>query len=176
MKCLMEAWNRTESSLYHWLLKQTHNQHELEDIVQEVFLKAMSHSERFCTLNDGKSWLFKVAKNHFIDTVRRRIERAELDELTSNQQLPSPVVQLQKCLPKVLVKLDHHDRDIIESCDLNGMLQSEYAQKNQLSLPAVKSRLRRARMVLKQQLVRECKVSQDQSGVCCFKTVEVSSN
>lgn len=181
MKCLMEAWNRTELSLYHWLFKQTHNQHEAEDIMQEVFLKAMSHSERFCTLNDGKSWLFKVAKNHLIDTLRRRIELADIDELASSYNWSesnpptAPVVQLQKCLPRVLSQLDHQDRDIIESCDLNGMLQSEYAQKQQLSLPAVKSRLRRARMELKQRLVHECKVTQDQIGVCCFRSLELST-
>jgi RNA polymerase sigma-70 factor (ECF subfamily) len=50
----MTAWDSTEAILYAWLLKQTKSQHETEDIMQEVFLKAMSHSERFCSLSDRK--------------------------------------------------------------------------------------------------------------------------
>ena len=48
------------------------------------------------------------------------------------------MVQLQRCLPQVLVKLTEQDRDVIEQCDLNGMTQKDYAEKHQLSLPAVR--------------------------------------
>ncbi|MFL7048800.1 RNA polymerase subunit sigma-70, partial [Vibrio cyclitrophicus] len=53
-----------------------------------------------------------------------------------------------------------------------GMTQKDYAEKHQLSLPAVKARLRRARIELKTILVSECKVTQEQSGVCCFRSFQ----
>ena len=66
-----------------WLAtKQTQSPHEAEDIMQEVFLKAMENSERFCTLQDGKSWLFKMTRNHFVDQLRRKIQSVEIEELS----------------------------------------------------------------------------------------------
>ncbi|MDF2155373.1 sigma-70 family RNA polymerase sigma factor [Vibrio sp. CAU 1672] len=164
----MQAWNHAEPSLYGWLIKQTHSHHEAEDIMQEVFLKAMSNSERFCSLQDGKSWLFKITKNHLIDNLRRKIQAVDIDDLPAPSDVVPAVARLQHCLPKVLVKLSDQERDVIEQCDLNGMTQREYAQRHQLSLPAVKARLRRARAELKSILITECKVTQDQTGVCCF--------
>ncbi|MEZ8291021.1 sigma-70 family RNA polymerase sigma factor [Vibrio sp. 10N.237.312.B06] len=169
----MNAWNHAEPSLYGWLLKQTQNPHEAEDIMQEVFLKAMANSERFCTLQDGKSWLFKMTRNHLVDQLRRKIHSVNINEFVMPTDISPAMVQLQRCLPKVLVKLTDQERDVIEQCDLNGMAQKDYAEKYQLSLPAVKARLRRARIELKTVLVSECKVKQDHTGVCCFKSLRI---
>ncbi|MEZ9630019.1 RNA polymerase subunit sigma-70 [Vibrio breoganii] len=172
MKCLMKAWGETEHQLYGWLIKQTQSQQETEDIMQEVFLKAMKNSERFCTLEDGKSWLFRVTKNHFIDRLRKEIDREDIAEYVAPSEIPPVMTQLQTCLPRLLPKLADSERDIIEQCDLFGLTQVEYAKRNNLSLPATKARLRRARKELKHKLIVECKVEQDDSGVCCFKRVE----
>ncbi len=172
MKCLMSAWHDAEPSLYGWLLKQTQNPHEAEDIMQEVFLKALANSQRFCTLQDGKSWLFRMTRNQFIDHLRRKIQSVEVDEFVMPAEVSPPMVQLQRCLPKVLMKLSDHERDVIEQCDLNGMTQNDYAAVHNLSLPAVKARLRRARIELKMILIAECKVTQDQSGVCGFQSFQ----
>lgn len=172
MKCLMTAWHNTEPMLYSWLLKQTHNQHETEDIMQEVFLKAMSNSDKFCSLRDGKSWLFTVTKNLYIDRWRRKIESEDIDDLEAQENTQPVMVQLQTCLPRILPTLADRDRHIIEVCDLNGITQADYAKQNKLSLSATKARLRRARLELKQRLIDECQVSENASGVCCFKRLE----
>lgn len=170
----MKAWGEAEPQLYRWLLKQTQSQHETEDIMQDVFLKGMRNRERFCDLQDGKSWLFKVTKNHFIDYVRRKVDVIDTEELEANTKLPPVMTQLQTCLPRILPLLTDEERHIIEHCDLNGMAQHEYAKRHQLSLAATKARLRRARLVLKSKLISECKVIQDHTGVCCFKRLGVS--
>ncbi|GDY24904.1 RNA polymerase sigma factor RpoE [Agarivorans sp. Toyoura001] len=171
MKCLMKAWSEAEPLLYGWLIKQTNNQHEAEDIMQEVFLKAMSNSERFCKLDDGKAWLFKITKNHFIDKLRQKLHATDISDLSASDSVAPVMTQLQQCLPKVLPKLSDSDRDIIEQCALNGLTQLEYAKQQQLSLPATKARLRRARMQLEFVLTTECKVKRDEAGVCCFKNL-----
>lgn len=171
MKCLMVAWNQTEASLYRWLLKQTQNRHIAEDIMQDVFMRAMNNSERFCTLQDGKSWLFKITKNLFIDHIRRQIDAEPFNELAQSEDIIPPMVQLQRCLPKVLIKLSEQQRAIIEACDLNGMTQQSYAKQHQLTLPATKARLRRARIELKNLLIQECKVQQNDGKVCCFRSM-----
>ncbi|MDN3682959.1 sigma-70 family RNA polymerase sigma factor [Vibrio tapetis subsp. quintayensis] len=168
----MKAWNESESLLYYWLLKQTQSQHETEDIMQEVFLKAMSNSNRFCSLNDGKSWLFKMVKNQFIDCWRRQVKVDGIGRLEAPATTPPVMEQLQTCLPRILPKLSTNHRHIIETCDLNNMTQVAYASAHGLSLPATKARLRRARLELKQKLITECQVLRNTSGVYCFKRAE----
>lgn len=172
MKCLMKAWGEIEPVLYGWLMKQTQSQHETEDIMQEVFLKAMSNRERFCTLDDSRSWLFKITKNHFIDYLRRKVDCKDIGEFVAPDNVLPVMTQLQTCLPRLLPKLSAKDRHIIEECDLNGLTQLEYAKRNRLSLPATKARLRRARLELKDKLINECQVKQDHTGVCCFKRIQ----
>ncbi|NOH97418.1 sigma-70 family RNA polymerase sigma factor [Vibrio sp. 99-70-13A1] len=174
MKCLMKAWEETEPMLYGWLMKQTKSQPETEDIMQEVFLKAMQNSEKFCSLDDGKSWIFKVTKNYFIDRIRRKVDSEDIDEYPALETVPPVMIQLQTCLPRLLPKLDSKARHIIEACDLNGLTQLEYSELHDLSLAATKARLRRARLELKDKLISECKVKQDETGVCCFKRIQVN--
>lgn len=173
MKCLMAAWDESEPLLYGWLLKQTKNKHETEDIMQEVFLKAMHNSQRFCTLDDGRSWLFKITKNQLIDSLRRKIHVDDIATFKTTDNTSPVMTQLQSCLPRVLTELTDTDRDIIEQCDLNGMTQIEFAKRHHLSLPATKARLRRAREKLKEILVDKCNVQRDQTGVCGFKRYHI---
>ncbi|WP_084621696.1 sigma-70 family RNA polymerase sigma factor [Vibrio ezurae] len=171
----MTAWNDAEPSLYRWVLKQTNSPDETDDIMQEVFLKAMRNSERFCTLDDGKSWLFKMTKNYLIDTLRRRFQTVDLDDISIDKDITPAMVQLQRCLPKALTKLSDQERDVIEQCDLDNVTQKQYAEQKQLSLPAVKARLRRARISLRNILITECNVAKNQKGkVCCFKSYQVT--
>ena len=79
------------------------------------------------------------------------------------------VDQLTACLPRVLTELDSADRDILTRCDIEGMTQQAYANQQGLSLPAVKSRLLRARVRLKNHLPTACAVRLDDQGqVCCY--------
>lgn len=171
MKCLLNAWQLHEKQIARWLLKRTGDPQVVEDIMQDVFIKAMRNNKQFCHLDDSKSWLFKMVKNHYIDTLRKQVESESIDETIADDSLHSePIVQMQKCLPRVMLKLGVNERDIIEKCDLQGMPQAEYAHQQQLSLPAVKSRLQRARKTLKSHLVTHCHVRQDNGYVSEFKS------
>ena len=169
MKYLMRSWQQAEPLLYGWLLKQTGNKQETEDLMQEIFLKAMANSQLFCSLQDGKAWLFKISKNHLIDSWRRKIDMQELEDFVAPTEETPAITQLQRCLPHVLTKLAPAQREIIEQCDLNGLAQAEYAQQIGINLSAAKARLRRARQDLKQKLIIECGVIEQDNRVCCFK-------
>ena len=91
------------------------------------------------------------------------------DELPQDEPEQAVVDQLTACLPRVLTELDSADRDILTRCDIEGMTQQAYANQQGLSLPAVKSRLLRARTRLKNQLHTACAVRLDDQGlVCCY--------
>jgi DNA-directed RNA polymerase specialized sigma24 family protein len=58
---------------------------------------------------------------------------------------PETVDSLAECLPRILDKMAESDRIILTLCDLEGMKQADFADRNGLTLAATKSRLSRAR-------------------------------
>lgn len=166
----MRAWLAHEAELLGFLRHQTGDAHRAEDLLQEVFLKAMRQGPAFCDVEQPRAWLFQVARNSLIDDVRRQRATEPLDA-----ELPapapddaSPVDALAECIERNLPRLDPADADVLRRCDLEGWRQQDYAVRNGLTLPATKARLRRARMRLRALLIERCGVRFDDQGtVCC---------
>lgn len=169
--CLMRAWGASESDLRRWLLHQLHDRPLAEDLLQDVFLKAMRQQAHFCAISNPRAWIFQVARNALADHLRRRHKSVPLPEdLAWTDEGPAPVDTLANCLPRVLAELSPEDRDVISCCDLEGMTLAAYAKRVGFSLSGAKSRLQRARVRLKQQLASACEVRFDEQGkVCCFR-------
>jgi RNA polymerase sigma-70 factor (ECF subfamily) len=168
--CLMRAWATQEPGLRGWLLHQTQDRALAEDLLQDVFLKALRQGERFCSIENARAWLFEVSRNTLADHWRRRRDSVELpDDLSLELAEPPPVDSLSACLPRVLSELSPADREAIRCCDLESMSQADYAKQLGISLPGAKSRIQRARQRLKAQLASACQVQFDADGkVCCF--------
>jgi RNA polymerase sigma-70 factor (ECF subfamily) len=57
----MTAWHRHEAELRGWLRHRLGSAADAEDLLQDVFLKAMRQGERFCAIDNARVWLFEVA-------------------------------------------------------------------------------------------------------------------
>lgn len=171
MKCLMLAWEQHEGELRGWLIKRLGNRADAEDMLQNLFLKALKQETAFCDMSNARAWLFQVARNALID--QSRLSKAQIDlpeDLAAEPDNPlAPVERLSDCLPRVLSELSKKDREVIFQCDIQGMAQKDFATQHSLSLPTVKSRIQRARKRLRAQLEVACQVRFDDTGkVCCF--------
>lgn len=165
MNCLMSAWNDHEAELRGWLRRRIGNSADAEDLLQEVFLKAMRYGDRFCHIVNTRAWLFEVARNSLADQLRLSRPMVELPgDLTADLDEPSPVESLAVCLPRVLSEMSLEDRQAITTCDLEGRSQEAYAHEHGLSLAAAKSRVQRARKRLREQLTKMCQVHLDPTG------------
>lgn len=170
MNCITNAWDSYEAELRRFLYSRVSDQAQAEDLLQEVFLKALREGAHFCSLDNTRAWLFRVTRNALIDYQRTRKFHDDVpDDLPEPVESIEPVVNLSQCLPTALKSLGKEDRDIIEQCDLEGMGQQQYAELHGLGLPAAKSRIQRARKRLKLALHDACHVRYDEQGrVCCF--------
>lgn len=170
-RCHSRAWRLHKAELRAFLAHQCRHAAEADDLLQEVFLKAVSQGQDFCRIENPRAWLFHVARNLLIDRLRVSKEMVELpEELADEKETETESVdRLSQCLPRVLSELSVEDRDAIVLCDIEGMTQQDFARRIGLSLPAAKSRVQRARARLQAQLVTACKVRFDDQGkVCCF--------
>jgi RNA polymerase sigma-70 factor (ECF subfamily) len=169
--CLLTAWSSHEGELRGYLRHRLGTPQDADDLLQEVFLKALRQGARFCSVDNARAWLFQVARNTLADRLRVAREHIPLpDELPIPEVEPSPRVDdLAQCLPRVLAELSEADREAITWCDIDGLSQQALADRLGISLPGAKSRIQRARVRLQKRLVESCKVRFDDDGkVCCF--------
>ena len=164
--CLMAAWRASEAELLGYLRHRAGQPEDAEEVLQEVFIKAMRQGVQFCAVDNPRAWLFQVARNALADRLRVAHWHMPLpDDLAAPlQDGPSPVDALSQCLPRVLSELSDEDRQAITFCDIEGQSQQALAEHLGLSLSGAKSRLQRARQRLKQRLEKGCQVRFDDSG------------
>jgi RNA polymerase sigma-70 factor (ECF subfamily) len=166
MRCVADAWDKYEGELRAFLRHRTHSDAEAQDLLQDVFLRALRQSNGLCGIDNPRAWLYTTARNLLIDRLRLTKEQVALpDDLAAEPDAETaPVDGLSQCLPRVLSELSAQDREAITLCDLEGMTQQEYAARLGLSLPAAKSRVQRARARLKAHMSVVCQVRFDETG------------
>jgi len=169
--CHNKAWRQHKAEIRSFLTNRARSSAEADDLLQEVFLKALLKGREFCQLDNPRAWLFHVARNLLVDRLRLTKEQVPLPDNLSAEPITAiaPVELLSHCLPRVLTELTTEDREAILLCDMQGVTQKDYARQLGLSLPAAKSRVQRARLRLRTQLAEACQVTFDDEGkVCCF--------
>lgn len=169
--CLLTAWAAHEAELHGFLRHRSGLVEEADDLLQEVFIRALRQDSQFCVIENPKAWLFQVARNILADRFRHAHEHVPLpDDVPEVLLDEAPTVDaLSQCLPRVLTELSADDRLAITFCDIEGNSQQALAEHLGISLPGAKSRIQRARQRLREQLVCACQVTFDDNGdVCCF--------
>lgn len=170
--CLLETWAACERELLGFLRHHAPVGVGAEDLLHDLFLRALRQDRGFCELHNPRAWLFEVARNLVTDQLRRKRETVALPEdlvAVSDVEEIDEVDRLSGCLPRVLSELSAEDREAIELCDLAGVTQARFAEMKDLSLAGAKSRVQRARRRLRARLLECCQVTLDPSGkVCCF--------
>lgn len=151
---------RYQNQVYNLCYRMLGEQEIAEDAAQESFLRAYKNIERFDLQRSFLTWLLSIAAHYCIDTLRRRkcsfisIDRPKRDEESRVELVDinaiNPEQALEKkeeahCLQKILGRLNNIDKAAIVLRYWYGLSDSEIAQILNISKPAVKSRLYRAR-------------------------------
>lgn len=168
MTCLDTAWKQHAPELRSWLRQRLSQSQDVDDMMQDLFMKALRQGSQFCDVTNARAWLFEVARNALADRFKIKRELVELpDDLPRQAQEAEDmdaVDLLTACLPRVLSELSPNDREAIALCDLEGMSQAAYAKKSGLNLSAAKSRLQRARQKMRDRMTLACQVKFDGHG------------
>ncbi len=153
-------------SLYNTAYRMTRNAEDAEDLVQETYLKAYRYYDKFSEGTNFKAWLFKILKNTFINSYRRRQQRppqsdfAEIEDSFESQlseeitgQIKSPEDELlenilDEDVQRALDTLPSDYRMAVILADLEGFSYKEIAEILELPVGTVMSRLYRGRKLL----------------------------
>jgi len=156
----------------------TQNDEDAEDVLQETFLKAYSHLDDFQGNSRFYTWLVRIAVNEALMKLRkRRSDRTvPLDDPidTGEDELPREVAvwdenpeekysreELGQILDEAVESLKPAYRTVFVLRDIEELSIEETAEALHLSISAVKSRLLRARLQLREKLTRQFKRKED---------------
>jgi RNA polymerase sigma-70 factor (ECF subfamily) len=149
----------------------TQNREDAQDVAQDAFLKAYEKLDQFQGNSKFYTWLVRIAVNESLMRLRRRRtgKLVSMDEDVQTEEgsvprdfadwAPDPEqnysrAELNRILRKTIKGLPPGFRVVFELRDVQGLSTEDTAEALGLSVPAVKSRLLRARLQLRERLTR----------------------
>ena len=156
-------------SMYNIAFRLTTDEDDANDLVQDTYLKAFRFISSFEQGTNAKAWLFRILKNSFINDYRKKSKQpAKVDyqevETTYNSEdaadtshtvdLRADAVQdmIGDEVANALNSLPVDFRTVIILCDIEGFTYEEMAKILDIPIGTVRSRLHRARNLLKEKL------------------------
>ena len=158
------------TALYNFAFKLTLSEENAKDLLQETSLKAYRFINSFEPGTNAKAWLFRIMKNSFINDYRKKskapgmVDYQEVEsfynsdnankqrEITSDLRVESIKDMLGDEITNALNSIDVDFRTVIILCDLEGFKYDEMAKILDIPIGTVRSRLHRARNLLKDKL------------------------
>lgn len=155
-------------SMYNFGYRLTLDRDDAKDLVQDTYFKAFRFIESFQRGTNAKAWLFRILKNSFINDYRKKIKEPnkvdyqevesfynsdDVDrQITSDLRVDALKDMIGDEISNALNALDVDFRTVIILCDLEGFKYEEMAKILDIPIGTVRSRLHRARQLLKEKL------------------------
>jgi len=169
-----ELVRRYESKIFRLAQHVTQNREDAEDVLQETFLKAYEHLDQFQGAAKFYTWIVRIAVNQALMKLRRRRtdKSVSLDEAIDtgedtivrevaawdeNPEQKFSRAEFGHILDEAIQSLEPPYRSVFVLRDIDELSTEDTAEVLGLSIPAVKSRLLRARLQLREKLTRHFK-------------------
>lgn len=165
-KALAEIVKKYEQTIYNFSFKICRDPEKAENIMQETFYSMVKSINQFDGNSKLSTWLYRIVANHCLMNARKEKKRSyvslENDEdlyterhiadWTSLPYKSTENNELRQILDKAIKKLSPDYRIIFLLRDIEGLSTEETAEAANISVPAVKSRLHRARAFLRKEI------------------------
>lgn len=167
---LSDFWIEHKTRLRGYVAKRVRERDAVDDILQNVFLKAHSSLHTLKSHDSLAAWLYRIAANAITDHYRGRRPSEELsDELAAPELEADYIGELASCLHPLIADLPETYRLPLVLSEIEGVTQKEVAARLGLSLSGAKSRVQRGREKLRQRLLECCDIETGRSGIVDYE-------
>jgi RNA polymerase sigma-70 factor (ECF subfamily) len=161
------VWQSYRAELFGFVHRRVNDAAVAEDIVHDVLTRAYAHRRALKDPAKLRPWLFQITRNRLIDHYRSRRPPEHLpgDSMADvSGEGNRAEEELARCLRPLLHELPPKYRRALTLADIDGVTQQEIAAREGLSLSGAKSRVQRARRMLRETLLACCRVELNQRG------------
>ena len=159
------------TDLQKFIARRIPNRADAEDVLQETLYKIHRSIACLAPQSNLYAWVYRVTRNAIIDHYRKQQPNISLDaasnlsdEIAETMPSRDALQEIAACLRPMLNCLPEKYREALVLTDLEGMTQAELAEHLQISLSGAKSRVQRARTLLKEALLKCCDLEFDHQG------------
>lgn len=159
---LAGAFSRLQQSLRSYLRRRIADPALADDLLQDVFVKALTTRRSGRRIENLTGWLFAAARTTLVDHFRsvgpltEEVDEALPDTATDDDLRLHQ--ELASCLRTFIARLPPIYRDTLIATDLEGETMRSFATRHALSPSAIKSRASRGRTMLRDLLLACCRV------------------
>lgn len=168
---MTDFWQEHKSRLRGYISKRVKDSDAVDDILQDVFIKAHTSLHTVKSHGSLAAWLFRIASNVIADHYRAHKPWDELpDELAAPEPERDYVAELASCLQPLIAELPQIYQSALVLSELEDLPQKEVANRLGLSLSAAKSRVQRGREMLRQRLLNCCDIETGRTGIIGYES------
>lgn len=162
-----EIWLRFENRLRAFTMSKINDKSVTDDILQELFIKIHSNIDKVRDETKIQSWIFQICRNLITDHFRNQERAVKGGNGLMKEDAEESDDMMTEALEDMVKMMDNLPPEYCEALcltELGKMNRNEYAEKAGISYSGAKSRIQRARKMLKDMLMRCCHYEFDKYG------------
>ncbi|MFL5747169.1 MAG: sigma-70 family RNA polymerase sigma factor [Niastella sp.] len=167
-----QIWEQHSDKLKNFICSKVNGDDCCEDILHDVFVKISENEERIKWVEKPASYVIKMAQNAVIDHYRLKSKTTQLTEINcKSEEAQQTAIRLADCCLLSFIKaLPPLYSEALILSELEGLSQKQLSQQLGISYTGAKSRVQRARKMLKEAILACCPYQFDKYGNiigCC---------
>jgi RNA polymerase sigma-70 factor (ECF subfamily) len=160
-------WLDLNEELFHFILGKVKDEQVAKDIHQDIFLKIQTKIHQLQHTSKLTSWVYQITRNTIIDYFRKQsknnIDISDFD-MPEEQAEDFDYSRLTNCISEKIGRLSSKHKEAIVLTSFRNYSQKELAKHLKISYSGTKSRVQKAREILKDQLLDCPNVQSDDTG------------
>lgn len=171
-----ELWRQFAADLRTFIFSKIKNEADTDDILQNTFLKIHDNIHTLKERSSIKAWIYQITRNQITDHFRANNRNRDHFSEKDFDATSSSGRYMDTAVNDMIQMMDRLSPEYCEALcltEIEGMNQKQYAEKTGLSYSGAKSRVQRARVMLKDLLLNCCHYQFDKYGTvfgiqqCC---------
>lgn len=169
-------WTNVYEKLFGFISKHSINKDDVNDIIQDTFLKVKTNIDSLRNPAKVESWIFQIARNTINDFFREKKKFIETGENTNEVSIEPDAFEEEDIKVKIqtqefsqyagfiVSELPEKYRNAVYMADIEGLSMKEVAEELNISVSGAKSRVQRGRKMIKEIILKCCEVNTDKYG------------
>ena len=161
---LLGTWSKTQAKLKSFIYGKVKDKAVADDIAQDVFLKVHVGMGQLKDSDKITGWIYRITRNTIMDHFRSRSKAMSITGLDWESDQRDLNDCVSSCLTEMLDTLPEKYKEVLKLAEMENVSQTELAHRLNISYSGAKSRVQRARQMLRNKMDEQYRIKMDSYG------------